>query len=110
MGGWHPISVKHPLDAGAHTHGDIETRDAKLTRTSTVKARVSAETESQMWADVEAATRTAERQRANMAALAAAFRAGARDADPTHAWIDNAGFTADNLPTHLRPSIVKASK
>jgi hypothetical protein len=37
MGGWHPVEQKHPLDASAHDHGDIESRDAKLTRTSTVR-------------------------------------------------------------------------
>ena|SRR3990172_3969095 len=109
MGGWHPIGQKHPLDVGAHGHGDIETRDAKLTRSTRVKARVSAETESQLWADVEAATRAAE----IASAVDAAFRSGGftRDDDPTHAWVDNAGFTLENLPNHLRPSgKVKASK
>jgi len=64
MGGWHPIGQKHPLDAGAHGHGDIETRGAKLTRTSTVKARVSAEVESAMWADVEAAIKASDARNA----------------------------------------------
>ena len=108
MGGWHPISQKHPLDAGAHTHGDIESRDARLTRTSTARARVSAETESQMWADVEAATRAAENPKVTAMIEADPALVGyAKVKDPTY---DNAGFTLDNLPAHLRPSKVKASK
>ena len=107
MGGWHPIDQKHPLDAGAHTHGDVEVRDAKLTRTSTVKARVSAEVESQLWADVEAATRAAE----TASAVDAAFLAGGftRDDAPDDPYMDNAGFPAD-VASMIAANIMHAGK
>ena len=107
MGGWHPISVKHPLDPTAHGHGDIETRDARLTRTVYLTARVSAEVESQMWADVEAATRAAE----TATAVDAAFRSGGftRDDAPDDPYMDNAGFTAD-VASMVAANITRAGK
>lgn len=60
MGGWHNVDSKHPLDATAHNHGDIETRDGKLKSTRTVKTRIDAALEAAMWADVEEAARKAD--------------------------------------------------